>query len=148
MMSSWISSILPYQTEKTTDIPRRISSEKAEMERALRDSPGGRVGGPGWGDLACRQRTGPCEPDSPWSPPLCSPLSWTHSDFARKVPPTNSYFASRECPWSVLPIRQPGWLSPWPKGSPRRALWSPANSGGHLYLVCEKKCSRKRKTII
>ena len=35
--------------EKTTNIPRRSRSEKAEMERALRDSPGGSVERrPGW----------------------------------------------------------------------------------------------------
>lgn len=129
--------------EKTTNIPRRSRSEKVEMERALGDSlvavwkesqAGGGL------DPASLTHCGPLLSAAPRGGHLLTlPGKW---DPQTPTSPPESVHG--QC---FLFGSQADWAL-GQKGSPRRALWSPANRGGHLYLVCEKKWSRKRKTII
>ena len=132
---------------KTTNIPRRSGSGKAEVERALGDSTGSSVDGrPGWWRSSLQ-----AEEWTPESPTCCGPFLsaapragciLTLPGKCHPQTPT-SPLESPQSSVSHLAARLTE-----PAKAPRGGLCGVRQAGGHLYLVCERKRSRRRKTII
>lgn len=132
---------------KTTNIQRRSCSGKVEVERALGDSTDSSVDGrSSWlGSSLLAEEWAPESPTCRGPFLSAAPRAGRILTLPGKCHPQTPT-SPPESPRSSVSYLAAGLTEP--AKAPGGGLCGVRQAGGHLYLVCERKQSRRRKTII
>ena len=111
----------------------------AEWKALWRNGSGAVDGRPGWWRLTCKQGSRPCDlfPSGVPRVGIIPTLPGKRHPLIPTIPP--------ECPHPTYPVWWPGWLSPWPTTSSRRAPWSLGRQWGSPSLSPWKEMVQRNK---